>query len=139
MNTLEITSAPALTQPAKRNPKTLTVAYWVATLLFAALMLADGIAGLSQVEDGKKAMTMLGYPFYIMTILGAAKVLGAVALVQTRFVTLKEWAYAGFAISFVGASASWGLSGHGPELYLFPLIALAMLLGTYALWKKWSR
>jgi len=135
MNTLEITPVPAVRPKASR----LSITYWTVTLLFAALMLADGIAGLSQVEDGKKAMAMLGYPAYIMTILGAAKVLGTVALVQTRFVTLKEWAYAGFAFSFVGASASWLLSGHGPELYLFPLVALAMLFGTYALWKKYSR
>lgn len=134
MNTLEIT-------PAAARPKAsrLSIAYWTATLLFAALMLLDGIAGLSLNEEGKQAMTMLGYPAYIMTILGVAKVLGAVALVQTRFTVLKEWAYAGFAFNFLGASASWALAGHGPNLYLFPLIALAMLFGTYILWKKWSR
>lgn len=138
MNTLEITPNAASTT---RRPKAsrLAIAYWAATLLFAALMLMDGIAGLSMTEDGKQAMAMLGYPAYIMSILGVAKVLGAVALVQTRFVTLKEWAYAGFAFNFLGASASWYLVGQGIVYVGFPLVAFALLMGTYVLWKKWSR
>lgn len=138
MKTLEINTIPAPVA-VRANPSRLSVAYWTATLLFAALMLMDGIAGLSMTDDGKQAMAMLGYPAYIMSILGVAKVLGAVALVQTRFVTLKEWAYAGFAFNFLGASASWFLVGQGPAFVGFPLVAFALLMGTYVLWKKWSR
>lgn len=135
MNTLEIPSA----APVARPTSTLRIGYWIATGLFAALMLADGFAGFAQTKDGQQAMAMLGYPMYIMTILGVAKLLGAVALVQTRFATLKEWAYAGFAFNFLGASASWFLAGQGPVYVLFPLVALAMLFGTYYLWKRVSR
>ncbi len=135
MNTLEINPVAAVRPKASR----LSIAYWTATLLFAALMLLDGIAGLSLTEEGKQAMTLLGYPFYIMTILGVAKILGAVALVQTRFTVLKEWAYAGFTFNFLGASASWFLVGQGPVYVGFPLVALALLFGTYFLWKRVSR
>lgn len=135
--TLEITSASAAL--ARPKASRLATAYWTATLLFAALMLLDGLAGLSLNEDGKQAMALLGYPAYIMSILGVCKILGAVALVQTRSVVLKEWAYAGFAFNFLGASASWFLVGQGPAYVGFPLVAFALLMGTYALWKKWSR
>lgn len=138
MQTLEITSAPAASV-ARPNASRLSIAYWTVTLLFAVLMFVDGIAGLSLNDEGKQAMAMLGYPAYIMTILGVAKILGAVALVQTRFATLKEWAYAGFAFNFLGASASWFIAGQGPAYVGFPLVAFALLMGTYALWKKWSR
>ena len=37
----------------------------------------------------------LGYPLYLLLILGIWKLLGAVALVIPRFPRLKEWAYAG--------------------------------------------
>jgi hypothetical protein len=135
--TLEINTLSA----AFARPKTsrLSIAYWIATVLFAALMLVDGIAGLSLNEEGKQAMALMGYPAYIMTILGVCKILGAVALVQTRSVVLKEWAYAGFAFNFLGASVSWYLAGQGLVYVGFPLVAFALLMGTYALWKMWNR
>lgn len=137
MKTLELNTASVAL--ARLKATRLAIGYWAATLLFAALMLLDGIAGLSMTDDGKQAMAMMGYPAYIMTILGVAKILGAVALVQTRFVTLKEWAYAGFAFNFLGASASWFMVGQGVVYVGFPLVAFALLMGTYVLWKKWNR
>jgi hypothetical protein len=46
----------------------------------------------------------LGYPSYLLAILGTAKLLGAPALLQNRFPTLREWAYAGFAFDLIGAN-----------------------------------
>jgi hypothetical protein len=131
MNTLQI--------PAPAKTRTRTITYWTATGLFAALMLADGIAGVAREANGQEAFRQLGYPIYFMSILGVAKLLGAVALVQTRFTTLKEWAYAGFTINFLSAAASWWLVGKGFDYVAFPLVALALLFGTYYLWKRVSR
>jgi hypothetical protein len=139
MQTLEINPVPASVATARPKASRLAIGYWTATLLFAALMLLDGLAGLSLNEEGKQAMALLGYPAYIMILLGTCKILGAVALVQTRFAVLKEWAYAGFAFNFLGASASWLLAGQGPVYVGVPLVAFALLMGTYALWKKWRR
>ena len=40
-------------------------------------------------------MIELGYPGYLATIMGTAKVVAAVVLVVPRLPRLKEWAYAG--------------------------------------------
>ena len=42
----------------------------------------------------------------VMTIIGAAKLLGVVALLVPGWPLLKEWAYAGFAFDLIGATAS---------------------------------
>jgi hypothetical protein len=50
--------------------------------------------------DGFK---FLGYPQYLIPLLGVAKLLGALALINPWFPKLKEWAYAGFTFTLVGA------------------------------------
>jgi hypothetical protein len=99
-------------------------------------MLVDGVAGVLRVEGGKEVMRHLGYPMYALTIFGVAKILGALALSQNRFTTIKEWAYAGFAINFLGAAASRLLAGDQIGLVLAPLVVLTVMFGLYFLWKK---
>jgi len=112
------------------------ITYWVLLTLFSIMMLMDGIAGIMQVEDGKKAFDQLGYPHYLMTIIGVSKILGVIGLLQPKFKTLKEWVFAGFAFNFLGASASWGLSGGPVAFVIMPLLMLIVLFAIYFLWKK---
>jgi hypothetical protein len=51
-------------------------------------------------------MIELGYPSYLATILGTAKILAAVVLLAPGLPQLKEWAYAGIVINMIGAGAS---------------------------------
>ncbi len=51
-------------------------------------------------------MVDLGYPSYLATILGTAKILAAVVLLAPGLPRLKEWAYAGILINMIGAAAS---------------------------------
>lgn len=111
------------------------ITYTILLVLFSVMMLMDGIAGILQVEDGKKAFDQLGYPYYLMTIVGVSKILGTIGLWQPNK-TLKEWAFAGFAFNLLGASASWAMSGGPIEFVAIPLIMLAVLLVIYFLWKK---
>lgn len=119
------------------KPRTTSRLYWTLTILFCLMMLADGIAGLMHEQNGVVAMKQLGYPVYIMDITGAAKILGALALLQTRYHGLKEWAYAGFAIDFVGAAASVAFAGMGFGATLPALVMTAVLFGLYFLWKRY--
>ena len=48
----------------------------------------------------------LGYPSYLATILGTAKLAAAVVLLAPKLPRLKEWAYAGVLINMLGAAAS---------------------------------
>ncbi|MDX1941974.1 MAG: DoxX family protein, partial [Saprospiraceae bacterium] len=48
-------------------------------------------------------VTHLGYPEYVLDILGVAKIVAAMVLLVPRFPRLKEWAYAGLTIHIIGA------------------------------------
>jgi uncharacterized membrane protein YphA (DoxX/SURF4 family) len=118
------------------KPKTIKIIYWVLTIVFALFMLMDGSAGIMKEQTGRDVMNHLGYPVYIMVITGAAKILGAIAILQNSFTTIKEWAFAGFTINFIGASASRAFVGDGIGLIIFPLIILVVMLAVYYFWKK---
>ncbi|WP_305011216.1 DoxX family protein [Hymenobacter mellowenesis] len=119
------------------KPRTTARLYWTLTILFCLMMLADGVAGLLHEQNGVTAMKALGYPIYIMDITGAAKILGALALLQNKYRTLKEWAFAGFAIDFIGAAASVAFAGLGVVGTLPALVMTAVLFGIYFLWKRY--
>lgn len=115
--------------------KKIKIAYWAVTILFVLAMLQSGIVQLIQNEGSKEVMALLGYPMYVSTILGAAKILGVIALILRTFKTLKEWAYAGFAFDLIGASASGAFIGE-ILVVIVPLVYLAVMFLSYFLWKK---
>jgi hypothetical protein len=78
-------------------------------------------------------ITHLGYPVYVLTILGGWKLLGAVALLMPRFPRLKEWAYAGTFFEMTGAAVSLGVSGADIGTISFPLLVAALALVSWAL------
>ena len=109
------------------------IAFWSITGLFAGLMVLSGIFYVSGAPMVREAITRLGYPAYILTILGPAKLIGAVALLQTRAATLREWAYAGFTINLIGATASHVFSGDPVAVAATPAMFLLLLAASYAL------
>lgn len=117
-----------------------TIGYW-ATTSFVALELLAG--GLTDLVHGREALvagqpvvaviTHLGYPVYVLTILGGWKLLGAVALLLPRFPRLKEWAYAGTCFEMTGAAVSLWVSGADVGTISFPLFVAALALASWAL------
>lgn len=120
------------------KPKTIKITYWILTTLLVLFMIMDGIGGITKQKEGVVVMQHLGYPIYFMVITGVAKLLGAVAIIQTKYVTIKEWAFAGLTFTFIGAFASRAFVGDGMEL-LFPVVFLVYLLITYLFWKKFEQ
>lgn len=59
-------------------------------------MVSTGIVQLIEMGEEIDVITNLGYPVYILTILGIWKMLGVVAVLIPKFPLVKEWAYAGF-------------------------------------------
>jgi len=116
--------------------KTIKILYWVFTILFSVFMLYSGISQLMQIPQSLEVMRHLGYPDYVNTILGIAKILGVLALLQWKFKTIKEWAYAGFTFDILGAGASIYFTGDGILAALSTLIFLAVMFISYFLWKK---
>lgn len=82
------------------------ITYWVATIWLSVGMLSTGIVQLMQMKEEVDNFTTLGYPTYLMTIIGVWKVLGVVAILIPKFPLLKEWAYAGFFFAMSGAILS---------------------------------
>jgi DoxX-like family len=82
------------------------VLYWSATGFVVFNMLSGGLAELAQVKSTSDGMQALGYPLYMMTILGTWKVLGSIVLLAPRSPRLKEWAYAGMFFNMTGAAVS---------------------------------
>lgn len=118
------------------NTKTLKIIYWIVTGIFSAFMLMAGVVEFIQHDSGKEIMAHLGYPMYLLTVLGFAKILGAIALIQTKYRIIKEWAYAGFTFTFLGAFAARWSAHDGFGLILSPLLFMAFMFVSYWLWKK---
>ena len=97
-------------------------------------MVVTGAGQLIKMKEGQGGLEMishLGYPAYFMTLLGAWKVLGVVAVLVPKFPLLKEWAYAGFFFLTTGAMFSHISSGD-PFTSLLPSLLLLVL--TVASW-----
>ena len=121
------------------KPKTTKIIFWVVTVLFCLANFASGIAELFPNEQGLDIMKQLGYPAYLLFIIGIAKILGSIAVIQTKFKTIKEWAYAGFTIDYIGASLSFYFIKSRAFDILLPLVFLVVMLISYFLWKKVER
>ena len=113
--------------------------YWVTTALIALETFVGGIVDLAHLRTGvvggpfaADVVTALGYPVYVLSIIGVWKILGAITLVVPRFLRLKEWAYAGIVFELSGAVASLGASGRAAEL-IAPLLLLVLTLASWAL------
>lgn len=116
-----------------------TVAYWTTTSLIALETFAGGFIDLTHgrgaIFSGPRVtdvVASLGYPMYILGILGIWKIPGAITLVVPDFLRLKEWAYAGIVFELSGAAVSHAVSGHRRDL-VDPLVLLALALASWAL------
>ena len=109
----------------KRNK----IIYWIATVWLALGMVSTGAVQLFKAKEGQGGVDMithLGYPVYLLTLLGIWKVLGVVAVLIPRFPVLKEWAYAGFFFVMSGAIFSHIAIGD-PISEIFPALLLLFL------------
>lgn len=115
------------------------IAYWVTTGLFALAMTGSAVAYLSRSPQLVEGFQHLGYPLYLLVILGVAKLLGAGALLLPRsgpvWGRIKEWAYAGFSFNLLGAAASHAFSGDPLPQVISPLVFLLLLAASYGLWQ----
>ncbi len=92
------------------------IGYWVITGLLTAELLTGGIWDVARTRHVVEVVTQLGYPAYILTILGVWKLLAVPALLAPRLPLLKEWAYAGVFFEMTGAAVSHMARGGGPEV-----------------------
>ena len=109
----------------KRNK----IIYWIFTLWLALGMVSTGIVQLLKGKEGQggaDTITHLGYPAYILIILGTWKILGVITVLIPKFPLLKEWAYAGFFFAMTGAIFSHIATGDSIR-EIFPALFLLIL------------
>jgi hypothetical protein len=113
--------------------KTRSISYWVTTAILAFVMLSGGVADVVHQADAAAGMVHLGYPLYFITILGAWKLAGGVALLAPRLPRLKEWAYAGAVFDLTGATLSHAATGDDVRHIVTPLLFAAIAVASWAL------
>jgi hypothetical protein len=119
-----------------RHSRTTTILYWTSTALVALMMLQGGIAEVMRTDSSVAVMRSLGYPVYLNTILGVAKLLGVAAILLPVPRTLREWAYAGFTFDVAGAIASLVAIGAVNAMLSIPIVALALVQASYWTWRR---
>ena len=81
-----------------------TAVYAATTALVAILIGSGGLAYVLRVPDVVQGVVALGFPIHFVVLLGAWKVLGAIAIVLPRLPLVKEWAYFGIVLDLTGAA-----------------------------------
>ncbi|RXF68684.1 DoxX family protein [Arcticibacter tournemirensis] len=110
--------------------KTNKVTYWVVTILVSVMMINSAVMYLTKPEI-KQAFVHLGFPSYFRVELAALKVIGAIVLLVPLPCNFKEWAYSGFAITFVSAFIAHSASGDPASARIMPVIFLVLLVVSY--------
>ncbi len=125
--------------PAAKELRRNKITYWTLTLL----MFVPGTLGAfaeaftSGPASIVKIMLTLGFPLYLMKILGVFKIFGGIAILTGKLPRMKEWAYAGFSIEFLGATAAHVIT-YDRVYALLPFSFFIVLVATYFLWHKTS-
>jgi hypothetical protein len=87
----------------KKIMKKNKIIYWSSTGLVSLAFLMSSFMYLGKNPGLMENFAKAGFPVFFVTILGLAKLLGAVAVINPWFPTLREWAYAGFTFVLIGA------------------------------------
>lgn len=108
--------------------------YLGSTALLVLEIMAGAYMDLAHLPSVVREVRYLGYPSYVLYIVGVWKVLAVGALLDRRLPRLREWAYAGVFFEMFGAVESHLLAGDHIGGYVVPL---AFTLLTLVSW--WSQ
>ena len=115
--------------------KVTRIVYWIVTALFCLQMSFTAYAEL-RLPQVAEAFTHLGFPGYFRVELSWAKFLGVVLLLAPVPARLKEWAYAGFAITLGSALIAHFAVGDGPEAWGWAAATVVLWGISYFFWLR---
>ncbi|MEO8594878.1 MAG: DoxX family protein [Candidatus Solibacter sp.] len=118
----------------KTMPEIRTIAYWAVTTLFCLQMAFTAYAQL-RLPQVAESFVHLGFPAYFRVELAWAKVLGVALLAAPVPARLKEWVYAGFAITLASALVAHLSVGDGPEAWGWAAGTAVLWTLSYFLWR----
>ncbi len=115
--------------------KTIKITYWISTGLVSLLYAFDAFMFLSQNPRMVGSLQSLGYPAYLLSMLGVAKSLAAIGIVVPKMPRLKEWVYAGIYINMIGAI--WSHAAMGQTDQILPgAIVIVFVTVSYITYRK---
>jgi hypothetical protein len=120
---------------AKPTLKAVTIVYWIVTALFCLQISFTAYAQL-RLPQVAEAFTHLGFPAYFRVELSWAKFLGVVLVLAPVPAWLKEWAYAGFAITLASALVAHISVGDGPEAWGWAVVTGVLWGLMYFFWRR---
>ena len=112
-----------------------TIAYWIVTALFCLQMSFTAYAQLN-LPQVAEAFAHLGFPAYFRVELSWVKLLGVVLLLAPVPARLKEWAYAGFAITLASALIAHFSLGDGPAIWGWAAVTSVLWGLSYFFWRR---
>jgi uncharacterized membrane protein len=121
-----------INQPAAG--RALQIAAMVITVLLALVWVYFGILYLIH-DPGERGIVNhdLGYPLYIIPLIGVTHILGGVGLLIPSVPRLTEWVYAGLTIDLLLAAYSHLNASSNPWHALDPIVVMALLFASYVL------
>lgn len=113
--------------------------YWITTGILTIMMLFSAYSYFTN-ADVKGGFVHLGFPDYFRMELGAAKAVGAILLIIPAVSgKVKEFVYAGFAITFMSAFIAHISSGDPLSIAFPPLIFTGILAVSYIYFLKLNK
>lgn len=106
--------------------------YWISTIVVALIYTVTGVLNLLGNDHISTDILHLGFPDYIMAILGFWKLMAAITILIPKTVRLKEWAYAGMLFDLSGAAFSRMSIGDPAHTILVPLIIMVLVVISWA-------
>ena len=100
------------------------IIFYATSGIIAAMMLMSAGMYLSRSQQLADGFRLMGYPQYMLFILGTAKLLSVVGLLQPWSAKLREWTYAGLTFTFIGAIWSHVATSTS---FVMPLVFLGVL------------
>jgi hypothetical protein len=97
------------------------IIYVTSTAILVLEILVGAFMDLAHLPYVVQDVRAIGYPTYVLYIVGVWKVLAVAALLWPRLPRLREWAYAGVFFEMSGAAASHVLVGDPIGKYAAPL------------------
>jgi len=119
-----------------KRSKALLAGFWITTALFALQMSFTAYAQL-RLPQVAAEFAHLGFPAYFRVELSWAKLLGVAALLVPMVpARIKEWAYAGFAITLTSALIAHFAMGEAFAAWSWAAATLVLWALSYFFWRR---
>lgn len=125
----------SLSLQTRTQSKARLIVYWVITAFITFELIYGAGWDFNLLNKGyiDTILSHLGYPLYLGAILGACKLAAAIVILMPGFLLLKEWAYAGVVILFMGGFMSHVVVGDGLGQSVWSLLFGVLAIGSWAL------